>query len=302
MAKLSVEGKNYIYKSCPLCNGSSFKPFLLQGGMDIVKCTWCSMVFKNPQPTEKFLEENINFEESQKREIKDCNAMNKAILQEIKKTGQKNLSLLDIDCCDSRLLSDLSLEGVDVHSVVRNSDIAESLKEETGLKSITVGNFDEISFSRKEIDVVLCRFSFERSFNPRETLMVAHRLLKENGRIIIVTNNLLNRRMTGKIWKGFSIPEQLFYYSPSSLRAILSEGRFSFNKVLSYPNFIVKNKVISQVNTLAANVSGLGYYLIATGLKRTINLKLTDLKKNESSVFVFAKPQVTQKNMKEKID
>lgn len=294
-----MENRNFLYKSCPICGGSSFKPLLVQDGMDVLKCLSCSLILKNPQPTGKFFHECFNIQELEQKTMEDCITLEESIINEIKKSGSKEIAVLDVDCSDSSLLKRLSDEGLEVYSIVQDEELAHDLKEETGLDTISYGNPAIASRSLRQFDIVLLRFSLERSSNPFEILMTAQKVLKDNGKLIIITNNFFNRYFSRKSWKGFCLPRQLYYFSPFTIRSFLKKGRFSFVKVKTLPSCRKKDSKTFALQKGLSLTTNLGYFMIVTAVKRTMNLRLSDLQKNQAAIFSLNNQRVSKINKRD---
>ncbi len=191
MRKDAKEGRrDFIYTHCPLCKGKGFKPFLLQHGMDLMRCVNCSFLIKNPQPTKEYLKEKGLVDEEKNRSISDCYRLKPPLLQEVLShlDAVEGASLLDVESCEASLLKELSLSGITAVSLVDDVELASNLREETGLNTICTSTLTEYAKGvHKRFDLILFRFSLELQHNLHESLLAVQKMLKDNGKVIIVT-------------------------------------------------------------------------------------------------------------------
>ncbi len=278
--------RDFIYTHCPLCKESGFKPFLLQHGMDLMYCVNCSFLIKNPQPTKEYLQERGYLEKEKNYSITDCYRIKEFLFQEIHShfDSLEEVSLLDVESCEASFLTDLSKAGITPVSVVEDQELASNLREESGLNTICTESL--IRYAKgvhDRFDVILFRFSLETQHHLHESLLAAQKLLKENGKIIIVTNNVVNRYLSSGGWRGFERDSQLYYFSPGTMRNLLKKERFHPEHIYTLPRYCQKETPLLKWSRLLLRSTGLGFFLIAVASKRTVMIKLREMKTKRAS-------------------
>ncbi|MHC4914131.1 MAG: class I SAM-dependent methyltransferase [Planctomycetota bacterium] len=77
-------------------------------------------------------------------------------------------------------------------------------------------------------DCLVMRSFLEHEVQPRELLAEAWRVVRPDGGLLIKVPNFgsLNRRILGKRWPGLKLPYHVNYFTPESLRRLVTEAGF----------------------------------------------------------------------------
>jgi SAM-dependent methyltransferase len=80
--------------------------------------------------------------------------------------------------------------------------------------------------------VILCSF-LEHEVNPLPLLRQCARVIKPHGKVIIKVPNFgsLNRKIRQKRWCGFRYPDHVNYFTPATLRAMVSGAGLSIHRM-----------------------------------------------------------------------
>jgi len=238
-------GKSEI-KSCNLCGGSSFKPALCCEGFSFVRCAFCSLVQRNPQPVKE--EIVVRYSQIYGRDYLSYELANEDSflkLQQLalKDAGFKNLekklfahttpSVLDIGCATGALLAFLRGHGWRVTGV-EISPGAEYAKNE---RTLDVRNLplEENNFSSGSFDVILASHLIEHLNDPKAFLTEAHRILKDNGNIFITTPDIsgFQAQFYGSRWRS-AIFDHLYLFSKGTLIKLLKNTGFKIERCRSW--------------------------------------------------------------------
>ncbi len=150
----------------------------------------------------------------------------------------RNLRVLDIGCFTGDFLNILEKEKAEVYGVELQKEaavIANKKFPDRIIKKNIVNLKNE--FKHASFDCITMLGLIEHVTNPRKTLLLASRLLKSNGVLIIQTpnSNSLPARLTGKFWPVYTPLEHINIFSKKSLKIELEK--------LGFKNFKSKRHV-----------------------------------------------------------
>jgi SAM-dependent methyltransferase len=102
-------------------------------------------------------------------------------------------------------------------------------------------------------DIVTMNHVLEHVPNPDEIASIVFRLLKKGGIFygFIPNSDCIERRVFGKYWKGYDLPNHFTWFSKKNLRRFLTDIGFSSIKCISQPH--VKDWQVSFKNYLYYN-------------------------------------------------
>lgn len=276
-------------KFCILCRSSRFefmffskdRMFNLPGKFTVKKCSQCSIVFLDPQPSQETLKK---YYPSQKyysysrgkskslfKLVRDYlighyyspNIFSLFISTFIKNVPAipsyvKNGKILDIGCGDGDTLVSLKKLGWETYGLDINSRAVE-IARERGIHA-KLGTYKELSeYPDNYFDAIRLYHVIEHIDNPSLCFSLIHKKLKKGGELLIGTPNVESvvAGFFKQHWYNLDSPRHLFLFSPQTLGKLLNEN-----------NFTIKKVEFCSVGGIPGSLQ----YVIGDLLKRKINL------------------------------
>jgi len=230
---------------CACCGGSVFKPSLKCEDFNFVRCAYCGLVQRNPQPDKNEiiarysavygsdylsyeLENEAAFLKLQQLALRDAK-----FDMTIPEWSGGTPSLIDIGCATGALLAylrDLNwrVAGVEI------SPCAEYAQKERGLDVRNIP-LEDIKFPQESFDIVLASHLIEHLNDPASFLAEVNRVLKKDGFVFITTPNISGfqaRLYRGK-WRS-AIFDHLYLFSVRTLSKMLKKAGFKIERVRTW--------------------------------------------------------------------
>lgn len=288
--------------SCPVCGETNIKPYLICGDysiskeeFNIVQCTNCTFTFTNPRPDSneigKYYQSDIYISHHANkggfipwvyRSIRDIQFVNKTDI--IKKHINRHISLLDIGCGTGAFLEYCKKLNWNVIGVEPDQDARESTKE----KGISAYELDHLNNTNDKYDVITMWHVLEHVHDLDERIKQLHRLIKDDGIIIIAVPNYrsFDSQVYSKYWAAYDLPRHLSHFSIDTITKLFSKYSFQRTEIIpmKYDSYYVS---IKSEEYQGSN-KFIGF------LKGTINGFLSNIKarsNNEYSslIYVFKK-------------
>lgn len=229
---------------CYLChNKDELKVLFKVDSARIVKCMNCSLVFLHPKPSEKELKEHYRKEYFFSKRARDCGYTNylkdkdnllktfrkrKTVIEKYKTSG----NILDVGCAAGYFLMVMKKLGWHVYGVDISSYMSNIAKKRFGLKNIYNSKLEKVNFRDIRFDVITFWDTIEHLPDPLKELNIARKILKEDGLLVIETQNINNilYKILGKKWHHFKPKEHLYHFSPKTIKILLEKSGFSIIK------------------------------------------------------------------------
>ncbi len=109
----------------------------------------------------------------------------------LKENIRSDLRVLDAGCGDGQW-GEISPLISSHPFVVGIDECEESLKKNTTIRQLFKGDLHQLPFGSSEFDLVICRSVFEHLENPQKVIAEFKRVLSDQGRVIIYTQNRSN--------------------------------------------------------------------------------------------------------------
>lgn len=125
--------------------------------------------------------------------------------------------LLDLGCGDGRFLALMRAAGWDVMGVEPDPAAARAVQQEFG---ISVTTLEDARLLDESFDAITLSHVIEHVHDPVALLSECRRLLKPEGKAVIVTPNIgsLGHQKFGSSWRGLEPPRHLHIFSLRTLR------------------------------------------------------------------------------------
>jgi len=90
------------------------------------------------------------------------------------------------------------------------------------------GFLETVHYPDKFFDVILINQVLEHTFDPKKILAECHRILKDNGKLIIAVPDFgsLNSKIFGKFWYHLDTPRHLYHFNSQTLQKLAEESGF----------------------------------------------------------------------------
>jgi len=234
--------------SCPICEAPDTVRFSFPtSGNNVYACRNCGVEFQYPQPNDAvlgsiysenyFLGSGSPEAEVEVAQLKQATAA--LYLDVITQFVEPSTSTLcEVGCGSGDFLLAARSRGFEVEGLEYSEHAAAEANLRVGASRVRVGSLDTVVLPTEAYDVVSAFDVIEHVRNPRHSIELLHDCLKVGGILAIVTPSLhsWSRRALGRHWMEYKT-EHLTYFSPKSLRALLSLAGFS--EVSFRPNYKV---------------------------------------------------------------
>jgi 2-polyprenyl-3-methyl-5-hydroxy-6-metoxy-1,4-benzoquinol methylase len=230
-----------------LCDTDDTRHLVTKNALRVVQCRHCGLVYVNPRPafdalTEIYAEDN--YCQGQVSASADAQRLEQAtqrlqLIEQHVGNGRRAVPeqrghLLDVGCSTGIFLraardAGWQVSGIDVSAgAVYHARNAHKLDAH-------VRTLEDCDFSPSTFDVVTMFDSIEHVPQPVEALRVAHRILKDDGLLVITTPNVdgLFPRLTYQLlartigaWEHPTPPGHIYQFSRQTMRAALEKSGF----------------------------------------------------------------------------
>ena len=226
----------------PIAVGEDFEYASCIETFSFLECNRCGLVFLHPRPSKndlgtiyppnyhayEFTSENYGMVHALRRRLEARR------LREVCGDLQPGSRILDIGCGDGFHLELLrhighgswQLEGLDANE--RASDLA----CRKGFR-VQQGFLEDVSLPKASFDLILLIATIEHVDDPRDFLERTRELLRPNGRVLIVTDNVSSlsfRMWRNRHWGGYHFPRHFNLFSRKTLTLLARLSGFEPDK------------------------------------------------------------------------
>lgn len=242
--------KDLIWRkiNCKLCGATSESLLYQIGPYRIVKCKECGFIYLNPQPIvveEEIYQEgyfrgavenpdtiNVNGYDyfCSDRHQKKVDASN-YYLDKIERMAHKG-RILDVGCGPGIFLKVAEERGWDCYGIEVSPFAARYAIDQLGLK-VKCSSLEQADLPKDFFDVVTLFHVIEHLREPLDVMHKVHKILKEEGLLVIETPDISSgrARRAKERWEHIRLPEHLYYYSKRTLVKLLEMTSFRPIKV-----------------------------------------------------------------------
>lgn len=256
--------KSAEIKRCLLCGRSNFKflylskdrMFNLPGDFNVKKCSSCSLLFLDPQPSVELLKKHYpsknyySYSKSSKKGFFEIlreylvvhyyspNALSlfmSTFIQNVPAMPSHviNGKILDIGCGAGDTLVLFKKLGWDTYGIDIDPQAIQNARSR-GLSNVSLGTYKDISkYPDNYFDAIRLYHVIEHIDNPSLCLKLIRQKLKKDGELIIGTPNSSSiiSNIFRSYWYNLDSPRHLFLFSPQTLGKLLKKNGFSVNKI-----------------------------------------------------------------------
>lgn len=227
----------------PIATGEDFEYHTSPDKFVAMRCNSCGLVYLNPRPLASefgkiypptyhafdFSEKNYGFAHRVRSRLEASRFLKRC------RNLPGDASILDVGCGDGFHLGlfqrygkkSWKVEGIDVDK--RAVEAARRL----GF-NVHLGNVEEIDLPGNSYDLVFMIQTIEHVDKPNDILAGIYRLLKKNGRLVIITDNTGSvdfKLFKGSYWGGYHFPRHLNLFNKHSLSMLGQNAGFQVENI-----------------------------------------------------------------------
>ena len=239
---------------CPVCDGNSFSPFLICTDFfvsgekfSIKQCSSCG--FKITENIED--EENISPYYQSENYISHSNT-SKGVVNSIyhavrkymlgrkrrlveKATSLKTGQILDVGTGTGFFLNEMKEKGWQVTGTEKSSDARDFAKKEFNLDNLS--SEELFTLKEKSFDVITLWHVLEHIHLLNENMETFHRLLKENGKLLIAVPNhdSTDAKHYKEFWAAYDVPRHIWHFAPKQMKMLGEKHDFTLSLLHNMP-------------------------------------------------------------------
>lgn len=181
--------------------------------------------------------------------------------------------VLDVGCGAGFFLRALPAPRWERWGVEISPRSAHAAERHIGAGRVFAGRLVDAAFERGSFDVVSFWSALEHVSNPRADLLIAHRVLADDGALVVQVPNFgsSQARRFGPDWFALDLPRHRFHFTPETLGRLLHEAGFDVIKTIYYSQTHdphgLKQSLKSRWIARRAPLGALRYYTAAPFLK-----------------------------------
>lgn len=140
--------------------------------------------------------------------------------------------VLDVGCGAGGNLKTLQEQGWKPYGI-EISEVAAAHARELVTENIHTGTLESAPFPSQSFDVILMSHSLEHLPSPAEALRLVHRLLKDDGLLVVSVPNVnsLEFKLFGRWWFQLDPPRHFYHFDKRSLSGTFAQSGFRFQRV-----------------------------------------------------------------------
>ncbi len=285
---------------CPFCESEKTRLylklkdyFLSQEDFEIVECEDCKLLFTTPRP-DKSVIGNYYKSEDYLSHNKHKKGLVPWIYNHVKKVNIRNKfkiacgdrtkpHLLDFGCGVGDFLHYAQQKGCEIMGCDMSEDARKFASEKLGKTVVTPEEIFALPHST--FDVITMWHVLEHIDNLKYQTEQLHRLLKDNGRLVIAVPNFMSydAQYYKDKWAAYDVPRHLNHFHKESLQNVF-KGKFELEKIypMKWDAFYISMMSENYIGKGNSFIKG-----ILTGLKS--NCKARKTGDYSSLIYVFHK-------------
>lgn len=220
--------------SCLLCQGSEFRPFIREGQWQYVRCLNCSLIFLEPQPSNRYL--HHHYQDYLPADPNSVGSWRRLMAQVVSKTVKLIEEavavpgrLLDVGCGYGFFLKEMAQRGWQVEGIEISTTGLRYARDSLGLE-VSDQPLPRADWADGCYDVITLFYVIEHLPDPMAVLKEAYRLLRPGGLLFLRWPHTAPIVQLLRPWaerlKLYQAPSHLFDFSPVTLYKILDQLGF----------------------------------------------------------------------------
>ncbi|MBI9089858.1 MAG: class I SAM-dependent methyltransferase [Desulfobacterium sp.] len=259
---------------CPLCQGNKALPLfrfdpgvstvkmpgnLTGEGIGLVRCMNCSLVYLEDRPTRDSMERlyasdqyfgcdaetGYSDYEIQERSLGDTFRL---FLKNLCQRNMASGTMADIGCGNGYLLK----EARPYFSFRVGSDMSDAAVEQASLvcdKAVCGGPEEILKAGLSGFDLVTAVSVLEHLYDPVAFMRQCSNLVRPGGNIVLSVPHFASpwRKLMGRFWTSFKIPEHLAYYEKKSLGMLGERSGLELVEFIPYHHYFPVSVVLDKL-------------------------------------------------------
>ena len=219
---------------CIICRDTHFTPLYPRQFEWLQSCTSCGLTFSQPQASDTQLDEiydedyykTFGFDPDSSSRYRVMKQASFGALLEVAEEHFSPGRLLDVGSALGDLLVAAQDRNWDVHGIEPNLFAVERANELIQ-DATTHGTLAQLPAEDEPYDFITCVDVIEHLRRPDETLKHMHQRLKQDGGVMIVTNDIssLAAKLMGPKWVHYHL-DHLWYFNRQSLKELVQSSGF----------------------------------------------------------------------------
>lgn len=261
--------ENFVpVETCTLCGSSETELQFREAPFDVVRCKGCGLVYVTPRLKPEVLPQVYNEDywsskSPKERGYADYRSQAPLYLKTFRKRMKlvdrfcpKKGRALDIGCAAGFFLKVLDEHGWHVDGIELSREIAKHARETYGFDNVQVGPIEQSKYEDKSFDLITMWDVVEHVPEPIPFLEKVVSLLKDDGVIILETQNVQSKfaKKLGPKWHHYKHLEHLYHFDPATIAKLLD--KVGLEVVHNTPKFGGKHVSVEFIRERATRVSG----------------------------------------------
>ncbi|RKZ47850.1 MAG: class I SAM-dependent methyltransferase [Candidatus Parabeggiatoa sp. nov. 2] len=157
--------------------------------------------------------------------------------------------LLDVGCGNGRWLARMRDLGWQVEGIDFDSEAAQQARTQYGL-IVHVGELSTVGYPDNHFDAIILQHVIEHLPHPVSVLAECRRILKPNGRLVVITPNIQSwgHQHFGHHWRGLEPPRHLYLFSRQTLSRVAQQG--GFNQIETFTTAVGAESILANSQKL----------------------------------------------------
>lgn len=224
--------------ACNLCGSPESETLFEKGGLPVVRCCHCGLVYANPRLTQSeiwrryspayFWDEYMPAHHASRGEyVSEIHRRRNLRLLSLLQPFRKVNTLLEVGCAAGFFLKVASEEGWQGTGVEIMEPAVVYARQTLGL-DVYAGTLLDADLPPAGFDAVVMIETVEHLLDPAQTLREAYKLLRPDGVLLVTVPNYNSamRYLLGIAWSVLSPAEHLYYFTETTLMRLLRQVGF----------------------------------------------------------------------------